>query len=146
MEEYFWGGPDRGQEGSSGQTPPECSMSVSGAALKWRLCPELGDQDGEEEGRKIMRVHTHTHLHIQPSLTHTGTHAHPQEGEACGSHKAQIWSLADSWETRGPKATRSFRGCHFRHSEKAAPSFHVLRGPRDPMDHSEPHPLLTRDP
>lgn len=56
-------------------------MSVSGAALKWRLCPELGDQDGEEEGRKIMRVHTHTHLHIQPSLTHTGTPAHPQEGE-----------------------------------------------------------------
>ena len=73
MEEHFWGGPDRGQKGSSGQTPPELSMSVSGAALKGRLCPELGDQDGEGVGRKITGVHTHTLTHT----AHTYTHRHP---------------------------------------------------------------------
>lgn len=81
MEEHFWGGPDRGQKGSSGQTPPELSMSVSGATLKGRLCPELGDQDGEEAGRKITRVHTHTRVHTQHTLTHTGTHTHTQGGD-----------------------------------------------------------------
>ena len=73
MEEHFWGGPDRGQKGSSGQTPPELSMSLSGAALKGRLCPELGDQDGEEAGRKITGVYTHTRAYTHS----THLHRHP---------------------------------------------------------------------
>ena len=119
---------------------PECSMLVSGAALKWRLCPELGDQDGEEVGSKNTHVHTLAHSHTQHTPTYTGTHTHTQGAD--GLWLSQSGDLEPGWLTPGKHAVQR------PHAPFGAgrPGFCVPRDTRDPVDHSKPHPLLTQDP
>lgn len=142
----------------SGEVPTEAKRGAVGRHPQNSLCrclvPHLKGGFVQSWVTRMVRrreershVFTHTHAYTHSTHLHTQAPIHIHKGvTACGSHKAQIWSLADARETGGLKATRSYWGCHFWHSEKAAPGFRVLRGTRDPTDHSKPHPLLTGTP